>query len=155
MLRNSVYAALFIAAIAACTEHPQGAENRFLFYAPEVQDVFIDKLKEHNLEYRVDGEGAVWYRVEDTEKVDQLKKQILDEQLGNQYSVSYAVAEEMQLFTGELEEQGIKYQVETRGTRQWVLWSQEDDEKVRQIQEGISDSILRLRAEKRKERGQQ
>lgn len=126
-----------VALVVGCSNVSTAAENKFYFYDSGSQQAFITKLKEKGIEYRVDGDGAVWYRAEDSAKVDQVKKEILDQNF-SPYGVHYTREAEREIFIRELEKQGIEYEVKNRqtpsGQEVWVFWAAPDDQKVKIIQ---------------------
>lgn len=142
-----LFLSLFVT--VSCTAADKFEASTF-FYEQEAQLALRHELTKANIPHRIDEKGAVWYRIQDTEKVASIKKKVVDEVLVNQFSTSYARREEEILFTDALKKNGIEYQIKEQSGHRWIVWSPEDDSKVKKIEDKVGDLILEKRAEEQR-----
>jgi len=67
----------FVALITACDFQTENQEESIKFAKPEMHGVFVQKLKEAGLWFRVDGTNKVWYKYSDHEKIQAVKWDII------------------------------------------------------------------------------
>lgn len=128
--------------ISACSDY-ENVEEKFKFNDPGAQEELILELKKQKINYRIDDDGWIWYRLNQRNQFNYAVKQILNNYFVPETSTSYADAKIAELFKNKLEAQGIEYEIREQNNRIWIVWEQKDNEKVLKIKNEIYQIILR------------
>lgn len=149
-MRNRLFLALCLVVMTACTDADKFDVNTF-FYEPDAQKALIQELAKANIAHRVDHQNVIWYRSQDSERVADLKIKIIQEVLVSQYATSFSRRDDEKLFTDALQKNGIKYQIKEQSGYRWVVWSQADDPRVKNIEKTIGDLLLKRVIDQRRQ----
>jgi len=119
-----------------------------MFYSDGIQKEFVDILDNKGINFEIDNDGAVWYRVSDAEVVDNIIADIFFRYF-RKNRIMYTSARYTNLFIKRLEEAIIPYKVVIIDGAKWVYWEDRYDSKVRAIMKDVEKTMRNIRREER------
>jgi hypothetical protein len=121
---------------AACAQvEPHIAENGFRFVSGDMQALFIQRLKNERVPFRVRDDGMVLYRSADEDAVSAIRLAMLR---GSFVPSARFLDRTLEArFMQRLQEEKVEFGVQVRDGQRWITWSEKDDAKVQRIREAL------------------
>ena len=142
MIQNLTRIVLFIVFHYMANLAYGGNELYVEFTSPEANQYFIKLLKERFIPHRVDGEGRVWYSIDDQFRVRKVEKIVLKEHHpGN--SISFPDNKYSKILQRKLSEEALKFRVIVNNGKEEVAWDKEDETKVRKLINEVSEIVTK------------
>lgn len=116
-------------------------EESFKFSDSSVQKTFVQKLKENDIPYRIDGDGNIWYYYSNRNKVNSLIQLIVKEEYPTT-STFFTDSKYADLFESMLVEKRIEYKKDDRSGDIYFIWDKKDDAVAKELGDKI-DSIYK------------
>jgi len=125
--------AFVILGLSGCSRDSQDdLQNRKLLYDTIDHEIVVKELRTQGISFRVDPEGGIWYSPRDTKTVDAIMSQVKSER--SKPASNYENPEDMRRFKELLNLAGIPFRTAQRGGREWVIWEERDEVRVKDIQ---------------------
>lgn len=119
----------------------QSIEESTIYADEVVNDAFIRRLEVENVPVRVSDNGMFFYQVRHRAEVETIKNQIHKEYYPGR-GIHYYEPEREKLFLNSLYRYGIEYRVIRLSDGDYITWSEEDDARVRELQDEVMRAEL-------------
>lgn len=116
---------------------PSDAEKSFdlIFQAmdAEVADRVATELEKSDITYLREDDKTIRYSSSDYASFTQISRLVILDDLPSDRSVAFYIPELNAILLQEFEKEGIRYEQKYRNNTQWVVWSETDHGKAKQI----------------------
>jgi len=139
MKKVSIFLFIIFMTQVGCQRESAGTggepESGFEFYDPSLQLLFIEKLNEKGVDFKLHKDGSVLYFSRDELNVSEIRSNLLENSF--MPSIHYEDVNLEESFKARLKLEKIQFGIKLKQGKRWITWSEKDNERVERIEESI------------------